>query len=169
MTYTYLAPFKGEVDEEVEAQMRTFKSGLELNEPITANSACDEYGDNRNIGLQVFPASMWIQHLNVPSFRRIIAISPNKMEIVWTYYGFADDSPELRAARLKQANLIGPAGYVTSEDAEVIEKSQPIFDAAPEFAQVLEMGGSDTGNPPNMLTENMGRSYYAAWRKLMGI
>ncbi len=121
------------------------------------------------MGVQVFPASMWIQHLNTPSFRRIIPISPGKMEMVWTFYGFADDTPELRAARLKQANLVGPAGYVTSEDAEVIEKSQPIFDAAPDFPQVLEMGGTSIENPPNMLTENMGRSYYAAWRKLMAI
>jgi anthranilate 1,2-dioxygenase large subunit len=169
LTSTFLAPFDHDVDDQVEAEMRTFKSGLELNEPITARSVCDEYGDNRNIALQVFPASMWIQHLNTPSFRRIIPISPNRMEMVWTFYGFADDTAELREARLKQANLVGPAGYVTSEDGEVIEKSQPLFDAAPELPQVLEMGGSSTGTPANMLSENLGRSYYAAWRRLMGI
>ena len=37
----------------------------------------------------------------------------------WTYLGFADDTPEMRAMRLKQANLAGPAGFVSMEDGAV--------------------------------------------------
>lgn len=34
------------------------------------------------------------------------------------FFGYAYDSPELRALRIKQANLVGPAGYLSMEDTE---------------------------------------------------
>lgn len=37
------------------------------------------------------------------------------------FFGYADDSPELRALRIKQANLFGPAGYILMEDTEATE------------------------------------------------
>ena len=41
------------------------------------------------------------------------------MDLHWTYLGFADDTPDLRAMRLKQGNLAGPAGFVSMEDGAV--------------------------------------------------
>ena len=34
-----------------------------------------------------------------------------EMDLHWTYLGFADDTPELRALRLRQGNLVGPGGF----------------------------------------------------------
>jgi anthranilate 1,2-dioxygenase large subunit len=43
--------------------------------------------------------------------------------------------------RLRQANLVGPAGFVSMEDGEAIEIVQRATKAAPDAVQVLENGG----------------------------
>ena len=48
--------------------------------------------------------------------RQVLPKGPAAMELHWTYLGFADDSAEMRRRRLRQANLVGPAGYVSMED-----------------------------------------------------
>jgi anthranilate 1,2-dioxygenase large subunit len=56
--------------------------------------------------------------------------------------GYEDDPPEMTLHRLRQANLVGPAGLVSMEDGEAIEiahrASRPDRDAG---ATVIELGG----------------------------
>ena len=72
--------------------------------------------------------------------------------------------------RLRQANLFGPAGFVSADDGEVIEFSQQGFRQWGESGQTLcELGGSGTGGSEHMVTETLIRSMYAYWRKVMGV
>jgi anthranilate 1,2-dioxygenase large subunit len=48
--------------------------------------------------------------------RRIVTKGLESTVLIWTAFGFEDDSPKLIEMRLRQANLIGPAGYVSMED-----------------------------------------------------
>ena len=45
--------------------------------------------------------------------------------------------------RLRQANLFGPAGFVSADDGEVIEFSQEAFESKPQHRTLAELGGAD--------------------------
>ena len=70
--------------------------------------------------------------------------------------------------RLIQANLFGPAGFVSADDGEVIEWSQQGFEQKPAHRTVIEMGGYDIENTDHMVTETLIRGMYQYWRKVMG-
>ena len=72
--------------------------------------------------------------------------------------------------RLRQANLFGPAGFVSADDGEVIEFSQAGFmQAGDEGATRCELGGTGTGGAVHMVTETLIRSMYGYWRKVMSV
>src|SRR3712207_7207275 len=39
-----------------------------------------------------------------------------RTELHWTLFGFEDDDPAMQRRRILQANLVGPAGYISMED-----------------------------------------------------
>src|SRR5262249_50509254 len=69
------------------------------------------FGDG--IGLQiltVFPGFVLQQIRNCLAVRRVVPRGLDKTELVWTCFGFTTDDDTLAELRLRQANLIGPAG-----------------------------------------------------------
>jgi len=67
-----------------------------------------------------------------------------RSKLAWTYFGYADDDEDMTRRRLRQANLMGPAGFVSIDDSEVIEiLTRPVVSPYPEGAGVMEMGGRD--------------------------
>src|SRR5690606_14295694 len=97
--------------------------------------------------------------------RHIIPKSPTEHELAWTYFGYADDDEELHRLRMKQGNLVGPAGYVSLEDSEVLAQMQPVVSSIPDSVQVLEMGGRDTAPQETMMTETLIRAFYSFYRR----
>ena len=73
----------------------------------------DEAGDGRAIMMMaLFPSVLFQRLSNTLATRQIRPRGPNEFELYWTCFGYADDDAALRALRLKQVNLIGPAGIV---------------------------------------------------------
>ena len=60
--------------------------------------------------LSVFPTFVLQQIQNTIAVRQIVPRGTHRTDLNWTLIGFADDTPEQRLMRLKQANLVGPAG-----------------------------------------------------------
>lgn len=119
--------------------------------------------------MTLFPGLIVQQQVNSLSTRHIVPRGPGEFDFVWTHFGFADDSPEMTQRRLRQANLFGPAGYVSADDGEVIEFSQQGFAQGPRDAATLcELGGTGTEMTEHMVTETLIRSLYAYWQKVMG-
>jgi salicylate 5-hydroxylase large subunit len=87
--------------------------------------------------------------------------------ILYGHFGFADDTPDLTARRLNQANLFGPSGFVSADDGEVIEFSQRSFESKPTHRTLAEMGGRDVEDTEHMVTETLIRGMYEYWRKVM--
>ena len=90
------------------------------------------------------------------------------MDLHWTYLGYADDTPEMRTLRLKQSNLVGPAGYVSMEDGCVGGFVQRGTDAAEDQAGVVMMGGSGFETQTTRATETAIRGFWKVWRGLDG-
>jgi hypothetical protein len=100
--------------------------------------------------------------------RQIVPRGVDSMDLHWTYLGFADDTPELRSMRLRQANLAGPAGFVSMEDGAVGGFVQRGIAAASGEAAVVEMGGASADGAETRATEASVRGFWKAWRAQMG-
>ncbi|MDP2032052.1 MAG: aromatic ring-hydroxylating dioxygenase subunit alpha [Polaromonas sp.] len=120
--------------------------------------------------ITLFPSLIIQQQVNSLSTRHIVPRGQGEFDFVWTHFGFADDTPEMTRRRLRQANLFGPAGFVSADDGEVIEFSQAGFAQWGESGQTLcELGGTGTEMTEHMVTETLIRSMYAYWKKVMAV
>lgn len=120
--------------------------------------------------ITLFPSLIIQQQVNSLSTRHIVPRGEGEFDFVWTHFGFADDTAEMTQRRLRQANLFGPAGFVSADDGEVIELSQEGFRQWGEEGSTLcELGGTGTEATEHMVTETLIRSMYAYWKKVMGV
>lgn len=167
MASTY-SPETASKQNEVTQQLSSWKpdfriQDMELVKPV------DEFGDSSMINLSVFPSVFFQQHGNCLAVRQILPKSESATELSWTHYGFEDDDAVMQARRLKQANLVGPAGYVGIDDSEVLAQLQPGAENVPDALQVVEMGGRDVEAQETMVTETLIRAFYAFYREQMGL
>jgi phenylpropionate dioxygenase-like ring-hydroxylating dioxygenase large terminal subunit len=151
------------------AGMRADNQGFQLQDPSFMNAVA-EFNDNINLQiLSVFPGFVLQQIHNALAVRQIVPRGVDSMDLHWTYLGFADDAPELRAMRLKQANLAGPAGFVSMEDGAVGGFVQRGIAAADQEAAIVEMGGAMAEGSETRATEASVRGFWKAWRAQMGL
>jgi len=91
--------------------------------------------------MTIFPSVIFQQQVNSVSTRHIQPNGHDSFDFIWTHFGFEDDTPEMTERRLIQANLFGPAGFVSADDGEVIELSQFGFEQKPSHRTLAELGG----------------------------
>jgi anthranilate 1,2-dioxygenase large subunit len=130
----------------------------------------DEIGDGITLQiLSVFPNFVLQQIHNSIAVRLVLPKGPDETELQWTYIGFEDDDAAMTERRLQQANLVGPAGYVSMEDGAVGGFIQRAIPGAEEECSVIEMGGREHAPQPTRATEASVRGFWNAWRPLMGL
>ena len=151
------------------AGMRADNQGFQLQDPSFLRSVAEFNDDIQLQILSVFPGFILQQIHNALAVRQIVPRGVDKMDLNWTYIGFADDTPELRAMRLKQGNLAGPAGLVSMEDGAVGGFVQRGIAAAGRETSVVEMGGADAATSGTRATEASVRGFWKAWRAHMGV
>src|SRR5437899_1242773 len=101
--------------------------------------------------------------------RQVVPKGIGRTELNWTLFGFADDDEAMLRRRLLQANLVGPAGYISMEDGAATGFVQRGVAASPERASVIEMGGATIGSGDSRITETAVRGLWKAWRSYMSI
>ena len=119
--------------------------------------------------LSVFPTFVLQQIQNSIAIRQVLPRGTRRTELNWTLIGFAEDTPEQRLVRLKQANLVGPAGYVSMEDGCIGGFVQRGIAGAADERAILEMGGSGTESSEIRATEASVRGFWKAYRANMGL
>jgi anthranilate 1,2-dioxygenase large subunit len=130
----------------------------------------DEFGDGVTLQiLSVFPGFVLQQIQNAIAVRQILPRGTSRTELNWTYLGFADDTPALRLMRLRQGNLVGPAGYVSMEDGCIGGFVQRGIAGVPDHESVLEMGGEDAQSSESRVTEASIRGFWKAYRREMAL
>ena len=129
----------------------------------------EEFGDDTTTQiLSLFPNFVLQQIQNCIALRLVLPRGPDKTELQWTYIGFEDDDADMTALRLGQANLVGPAGYVSMEGGAVGNFIQRAIHGSEEDCSVLEMGDFGHISEHNRTTEASVRSFWRAYRPLMG-
>ena len=99
--------------------------------------------------------------------RQLVTRGPAAFELAWTYFGYADDDEDMTRRRLRQANLMGPAGFVSIDDSEVMKFSQSGVTPYPQESGVMEMGGRGWKDEQHMVTESVIRAFYTYYRQVM--
>jgi salicylate 5-hydroxylase large subunit len=150
------------------ARVGSFKQSMKLEDPRFLDIVPEPWwGGPTAVMTTLFPSVILQQQVNSVSTRLIQPDGHGAFEFVWTHFGFEDDSPDMTQRRLRQANLFGPAGFVSADDGEVIEFSQNGFAQNPQGAAWAELGGRDIGDTEHMVTETLIRGMYAYWRRVM--
>lgn len=126
----------------------------------------DEFGDGCHVQiLSVFPGFVLQAIHNSLAIRQILPKETAQTHLVWTLIGFEDDDAHLQALRMKHANLVGPAGYVSMEDGAVGGFVQRGTAAASEESSVVLMGGASTESSPSRANEASIRGFWKAYRR----
>ncbi len=155
---------------EVTQGVSSFKENMTLHDACVLDVVPEPWWQGPTVTMMTFfPSVIVQQQVNSVSTRHIIPRGPGVFDFYWTHFGFEDDSPEMTRRRLRQANLFGPAGYVSADDGEIIEMQQAGFMQDAEASTVSELGGKDTGPAEHMVTETLIRSMYGYYREVMGL
>jgi anthranilate 1,2-dioxygenase large subunit/terephthalate 1,2-dioxygenase oxygenase component alpha subunit len=156
-------------DEYEKAGMRSARGGYRLEAPEMLE-AVDEIGDGISLQiLGVFPGFVLQQIMNSLAVRQVLPKGVGGTELVWTCFGYADDDGAMTNRRLKQANLIGPAGYISMEDGAATTFVQRGVQGAPERAAFVEMGGRGVASDESRVSETSVRGLWQAYRRHMEI
>jgi salicylate 5-hydroxylase large subunit len=146
----------------------SFKENMKLHDDRVLDVVPEAWWNGPTACMQTIFPNLIIQHnVNSVSTRQIIPLGPDAFDFVWTHFGFADEPEEMTRRRLRQANLFGPAGYVSADDGEVVELSQDGFLQSGHGNTVCELDGTGTGGTPHNVTETLIRGMYAYYRKVM--
>ena len=132
----------------------------------------NEWGDGISLAIcSLFPNCTIHQISNSLAERQVRTFGPGEFELVFTLFGYADDSPEKHEHRLLQANFVGPAGLVSMEDGEAIEITQRASANERDACSVIEMGGR--GPIPTRLEHRVNdtpcRGFWSYYAELMGM
>ena len=109
------------------------------------------------------------QILNSIGTRQVITRGVNDCELVWTLLGFEEDTPEQTYVRIKQSNLVGPAGLVSMEDGAIGGFVQKGIKGDLDNVAVIEMGGREVGSQPTRATETSVRGFWKVYRELLDV
>jgi anthranilate 1,2-dioxygenase large subunit/terephthalate 1,2-dioxygenase oxygenase component alpha subunit len=167
-TYTEMVEDRGDAYEK-DGMRSAGSHEFRLEDPQVLDQV-DEFGDRVSIQiLSLFPGFVLHQIRNSLAARQVVPKGVGSTELHWTLFGFADDDEAMTRRRLLQANLVGPAGYISMEDGAATGFVQRGVAASPERASVIEMGGAGVGSGDSRITETAVRGLWQAWRKHMHV
>ena len=151
------------------AEMKRMWENYKLEDPRLIDPKKEFPGDATVIMQTLWPNLIMQQQSNSLAMRHIIPRGPENFELAWTFFGYKDDDEEMTARRLRQANLMGPAGLVSIDDSEVLKMSQDSISFYPEADGLYEMGGRGTEDHDHIVTETAIRAFYKVYREVMGL
>ncbi len=149
--------------------IRAMKTNYGLEDPSLIDQWL-EFEDSITNSIQcIFPGFVLQQVLNSLATRQLVPLGPETCELVWTLVGLDTDTEEQTKMRVKQANLVGPAGLVSMEDGVIGEFVQRGIQGDLDGKAVLLMGGRDVAPVPTRATETSVRGFWRVYRELMDV
>jgi len=146
---------EGALDDMKKDKLRTLKTGEYELEDMSLLAGTQEFDDGVTLViLSAFPSLVLQQIQNTLAFRQILPKNENEFELVWTY-------------RLKQFNLIGPAGLISMEDGESTELCQKAIVRDGNYKNVIRMAGDEAKGDDHLVTEGLIRGLWKGYRQYM--
>lgn len=160
-------PESGDAQVYRDNNITTFKENVRLHDPAIIHMR-EEFAEPVTNHIQsIFPSLVIQQIHNTLACRQVLPKGPGEFELVFHLFGYEDDDPELRNMRVLQANLVGPAGYISMEDVEATELVQRAAASAGDRGSILLMGQNDASFNTSIITEEYIRRFWIGYGKLM--
>jgi anthranilate 1,2-dioxygenase large subunit len=152
-----------------DSKIGSFKEGLRL-EDVSILANVKEFDELVNNHIQmIFPQLVATQILNSLVVRQLLPKGPANFELIFYFFGYSDDTPEMRLHRIKQANLVGPAGLVSMEDTLATELVQFATAGSGDALSIADMGRDvpDDQQIGSSITESRVRQFWRGYQELM--
>ncbi len=158
------------VAQEHRAEMRAYKEGMSLADPRLMDFI-DEFDSPWSVTMSTIWPNLIVQReMNTLGIRQIVPTGPHEFIMKWTMFGFAGDDDAMTRHRLRQGNLMGPAGFLGLEDNEAIKFVQDGMLGVPGGRHFVELDpATATGSTDTLISEAAIRGMYRHWREVMGL
>ena len=151
-------------------EMRAYREGMTLAEPRFMDFI-DEFDSPWSVTMSTIWPNLVIQReMNTLGVRHIVPAGPHEFVMKWTMFGFEGDDEEMTRHRLRQGNLMGPAGFLGLEDNEAMKFVQDGMIRVPGGRHVVELDPAiEAGTADTLISEAAIRAMYRHWRQEMGL
>jgi anthranilate 1,2-dioxygenase large subunit len=158
------------IDEATRKEMRAYREGMGLNEPRFMDFI-EEFDSPWSVTMQTIWPNLIVQReMNTLGVRQIVPQGPHSMIMNWTMFGYEGDDEEMTRHRLRQGNLMGPAGFLGLEDNEAIKFVQDGMKHSSGGDHLVALDpDTPTGTSDTLISESAIRGMYQYWRKEMGL
>ncbi len=155
---------------EAKSEMRAYREGMTLAEPRFMNFI-EEFDSPWSVTMSTIWPNLIVQReMNTLGIRQLVPTGPHEFVMKWTMFGFADDDEEMTRHRLRQGNLMGPAGFLGLEDHEAIKFVQDGMKSVPDGEHMVALDPArPTGTSDTLISEAAIRGMYQHWREVMGL
>jgi apoptosis-inducing factor 3 len=149
-------------------EMRSYKEGLTLHEPRFMDFI-EEFDSPWSVTMATIWPNLIVQReMNTLGVRQIVPSGPHEFIMKWTMFGFEGDDEDMTRHRLRQGNLMGPAGFLGLEDNEAIKFVQDGMQRVPNGKHLVKLDPENTGTADTLISEAAIRAMYKHWREAMG-
>ena len=158
------------VTSDAKKEMRNFKEGMTLREPRFMDFI-EEFDSPWSVTMATIWPNLIVQReMNTLGIRQIVPTGPHEFIMKWTMFGFEGDDEEMTRHRLRQGNLMGPAGFLGLEDNEAIKFVQDGMQRVPDGEHLVKLDpATEAGTADTLISEAAIRAMYKHWRQEMGL
>jgi len=152
-------------------KVSSFKEGLRLEDPSILTNV-QEFEEFVNTHIQpIFPQLVVTQIQNSLAVRQLLPKGPGNFELIFNFFGYTDDTPDMRVHRIKQANLVGPAGFISMEDTFATELVQSATAGSGDALSIADIGRdvADDEQITSGIAESHIRGFWRGYQELMGL
>ena len=158
------------VTADAKKEMRAYKENMTLADPRMM-TFFPEFDSPWSVTMSTIWPNLIIQReMNTLGIRHIVPNGPHEFIMKWTMFGFAGDDEEMTRHRLRQGNLMGPAGFLGIEDNEAIKFVQDGMQRVPDKEHLVMLDPAvAAGSSESLISEAAIRAMYQHWRAEMGL
>src|SRR5690625_3006880 len=156
-----------EISEENKREMRSYHDDMKLQDERFLEFI-KEFDSPWSVTMQTIWPNLIVQReMNTLGVRQIIPNGPNSLIMEWTMFGYEDDDEEMQRHRLRQGNLMGPAGFLGLEDNEAMKFVQEGLRRSTTDNNVIMLDANKVGTSDTLISEAAIRAMYQYYRKVM--
>jgi anthranilate 1,2-dioxygenase large subunit len=151
-------------------EMRNFKEGMTLRESRFMDFI-EEFDSPWSVTMSTIWPNLIVQReMNTLGVRQIVPNGPHEFIMKWTMFGYEGDDDAMTRHRLRQGNLMGPAGFLGLEDNEAIKFVQDGMQRVPNGSHLVKLDPErETGTSDTLISESAIRAMYKHWREAMDV
>jgi anthranilate 1,2-dioxygenase large subunit len=155
------------VSEANKAEMRSYHEGMRLLDERFLDYI-KETDSPWSVTMQTIWPNLIVQReMNTLGVRQIVPNGPNSMIMQWTMFGYEGDTEEMTQHRLRQGNLMGPAGFLGLEDNEAMKYVQEGLRRSSSDFNILKLDHGQVGTTNSLISEAAIRALYRHYREIM--